>query len=1450
MKWIQRVNDINVNLYSVTNIHDDFVTVGANGTIARLDIYGRPKYQINITNEILWGVTADNNTDILVAVGDNGTIIRSEDGGENWVEISSNITKNLYSIKYYNEFTIVGQDGLIATSFDGIDWTIQDSGTTDNLYGINSIEDGVCVIVGANGTILTGSNEYWNLLSNTTSNDLYGAYLEIEYNPWPNSHIIVVGTNGTILRQLSESIWEDIDSGISNQFNDATKAYLNNTTYIIVGADGIILTSLDNITWTKEETSTNNILEHIAKNDERNSIVVVGHGGTILSYVEEEIDTQTYFFNDQYDDMIVHDAIFEYKNKLYQRSLESQSSVIGMKHYSIPKESFRIDNTLNSKYGIPTNTRTTLITDWNVIPYYNRKKYIDTFGFDNRVALKEIWYNSSMFSKRIVVYNGNLQTMKVSFILTKSEGIIICADFWDSGTNTMIADVIDFLYTTQSDVYYTRKTKAEIFNGNKILLSKFIDNKTFVKNESNNAYKISIGDEIFLESSNCKIVNDVGGDYFEVPIEFVNKISPGVHSCYIYHDAYKEGIITFTKQEGFSPIFQIPFDENIVPINNIMVYEMYDDNVKLGRPLNTNTIISYPNIYIFDDNVFDNDKKYIIEWYNITSDNTGIIFDNNVKDYIKYIGSDYAEKYLNHELPQSLIAYKPMTNFVYDYDDYYSYNTTNIRGYKLSKMQDLLMENSLRYNSFFKKFTNRNRRYIHMSTNGILTPEIMSRTVTELITNYLYDNSNESTIYYSEDITHTFDEPQTYVLFSNSTNIPRGAQVFLDGYRVLPTLIHTNHFETRVYLPKSIIDENTNIVIDLFFAHTDYDKGKIEDIMTIYSENTPHSLPNPELFGKLSGSDFMFYHELSRKDIYDEIEMGLRVNEYTFIRGDYKEKFVVNIDDKSYLVTILEEYYRTSEWEKVLLSKNDKVIMSNTKEFYKKIDVKNLIVSGYDPNVINTEIGVTNTNNYRIKYAENTTQGQIFTITNFRDERNPDRFRVFYGGKLLQASAYAITFDEWYGETVQIQLSSLPPTNDTSLIIEYIPFREETIFEGILPVNRYKNGGLIDLSHYTNKSLDLESTRIYLDGLRVSNLNIRQFNTNDMIYIREYKPQMHIRVDVLCHDDEPYGFRWFADEIDPEYPDDPILLINNLITNDIGFGEYLHTNDINLQNFPTSNITKIKYLNNKLFIIGDTNTSTGKYFIASSDNGVQWYMNDDIEGSSRLNDITFGNNVYVIVGNNGTILTSIDGSFWNKMDSGIVANISSVIYFNSKYYLCTHNGVIYESISGVTWNPIFSLGENTTISSICILDGSVVITGAGNINQIKISTNMVDWNNISGTTDIITSMTAGKSNIIGIGSSKLVKIFKNKTVVTNIDIPEDIDQIARISYSHGYFMLGYNNKIVLIKDSPLTQSDSGDISHMEIPLPEKNVMNGIIYTDKILASINDTGELLQIPVFN
>jgi hypothetical protein len=95
------------------------------------------------------------------AVGSIGSILRTTDGGQNWVTQTSGIIQWLIGVSFTdsNNGTAVGLEGVILrTTNGGQNWVSQTSGTTNGLVDVCFTDASNGTAVGAGGTILRTIN--------------------------------------------------------------------------------------------------------------------------------------------------------------------------------------------------------------------------------------------------------------------------------------------------------------------------------------------------------------------------------------------------------------------------------------------------------------------------------------------------------------------------------------------------------------------------------------------------------------------------------------------------------------------------------------------------------------------------------------------------------------------------------------------------------------------------------------------------------------------------------------------------------------------------------------------------------------------------------------------------------------------------------------------------------------------------------------------------------------------------------------------------------------------------------------------------------------------------------------------------------------------------------------------------------------------------------------------
>lgn len=95
-------------------------------------------------------------TDVVVIVGDGGTILKTIDGGTHWIQKTSGTTNDLAKVQFFNATTgyAVGNGGTLLKTIDGGEsWNAIASGFTTQLSGLSVLSENVFYVSGSNGLI-------------------------------------------------------------------------------------------------------------------------------------------------------------------------------------------------------------------------------------------------------------------------------------------------------------------------------------------------------------------------------------------------------------------------------------------------------------------------------------------------------------------------------------------------------------------------------------------------------------------------------------------------------------------------------------------------------------------------------------------------------------------------------------------------------------------------------------------------------------------------------------------------------------------------------------------------------------------------------------------------------------------------------------------------------------------------------------------------------------------------------------------------------------------------------------------------------------------------------------------------------------------------------------------------------------------------------------------------
>ena len=211
-------------------------------------------------------------------VGEAGKILKTTDGGESWIELSSGTLVTLRDVHAFDANTVVicGSSGVYMKTTDGGEtWNTIDIGTTERLRRLYFVNSTTGWMVGSGGVIYkttNGGNDWIEQISTTTIS-LYGVHFLDKNNGW------VVG-NDDILLKTSDggSTWNQVDIVTGEDLTSIV--FKDSQTGWITADDNVLLATTDGgASWVNQ----NIVLADIG--DDLNDITIIGN--TILAVADD-----------------------------------------------------------------------------------------------------------------------------------------------------------------------------------------------------------------------------------------------------------------------------------------------------------------------------------------------------------------------------------------------------------------------------------------------------------------------------------------------------------------------------------------------------------------------------------------------------------------------------------------------------------------------------------------------------------------------------------------------------------------------------------------------------------------------------------------------------------------------------------------------------------------------------------------------------------------------------------------------------------------------------------------------------------------------------------------------------------------------------------------------------------------------------------------------------------
>jgi photosystem II stability/assembly factor-like uncharacterized protein len=258
------------------------IAVGKEGTILKSEDGGLTwRGIISGTQNELNAVDFISPTEGLI-VGTFSTVLKTVDGGETWVE-NSNLSGSIYfydvTMLNVNDAIAVGLIGNIYKTNDGgLNWTLVPIGTSNSFYSVDFVSATVGFAVGGNGEMLKtiDAGNTWTLETSVTTNLLY----KIKFFSATDGY--AVGSTGTVLKTVNGGAsWSVLTTGVTPELNDVH--FYSATEGYAVGDFGTLIHTTDGgSSWVNNTSVTSKEIMGINFGDATNAIIV-GVGGFVAN---------------------------------------------------------------------------------------------------------------------------------------------------------------------------------------------------------------------------------------------------------------------------------------------------------------------------------------------------------------------------------------------------------------------------------------------------------------------------------------------------------------------------------------------------------------------------------------------------------------------------------------------------------------------------------------------------------------------------------------------------------------------------------------------------------------------------------------------------------------------------------------------------------------------------------------------------------------------------------------------------------------------------------------------------------------------------------------------------------------------------------------------------------------------------------------------------------------
>jgi hypothetical protein len=209
-----------------------------------------------------------------------------------------------------------------------------------------------------------------------------------------------------------------------------------------------------------------------------------------------------------------------------------------------------------------------------------------------------------------------------------------------------------------------------------------------------------------------------------------------------------------------------------------------------------------------------------------------------------------------------------------------------------------------------------------------------------------------------------------------------------------------------------------------------------------------------------------------------------------------------------------------------------------------------------------------------------------------------------------------------------------------------------------------------------------------------------------------------------------------------------------------------------------------------------------------------WHLRNPLPQGNTLNGVTYGNGIFVAVGQLGTIMISYDGLEWQISHSGVHNNLSAIAFGNGMFTAVGNSGVILISSDGVKWTPRIS-GTDNDLYDVTFGAGVFAVVGS---DKILTSPDGVYWTTITlaDTSFSVSYITYGNGIFISVGAYTLISStdgihWSGSNIQQNPLDTLSSSSYDGVVYANGiFYLVNHHGSVYADRDSVILSIDGID----------------------------------------